>query len=161
MVPDSITTSQDDSTLLRISTLNIRSLKKHSLDVKFDIQLFNSNIIGCTETQLLRSDCDNEFVDNLHPFTLHRQDHPLDKYFSMAFCTRNPVEVRELEYIFSVNGLKLAFVSPQCNELRTILLLYRKQNSSIAYYLECVEYVLNSKCIGDFNINYLVQPLKS
>ena len=72
MVPDSITTLQHDSTLLTISTLNIRSLKKHSIDVKFDLQLFNSDIIGFTETQLLPSDCDNEIVNNLDPFILHR-----------------------------------------------------------------------------------------
>ena len=44
---------------------------------------------------------------------LHRQDHPTDKYSSMAFSTRNTVEVIELEYISSVNGLKLAFVHQQ------------------------------------------------
>ena len=159
MVPDTITTLQEHSTLLTISTLNIRPLKKHSIDVKFDLQLFNSDIIGFAETQLLPSDCDNEILESLYPFALHRQDHPTDKYSSMAFCTRNTIEVRELQYISSVNGLKLAFVHQQCRELRTILLLYRKQNSNITHYIECFGYVLQSNCInmvfGDFNINYL------
>ena len=169
IVPDSITTLRQDSTSLTISTLDIRSLKKHSIDVKFDLQLFNSDIIGFTETQLLPSDCENEIVNNLQPFIFHRQDHPTDKYSSMAFFTRNTVEVTELEYISSVNGLKLAFVFQQCRDIGTILLLYRKQNSNVTHYLECLEYVLNSHCVdivlGDFNINYLndnqVQPLKS
>ena len=105
------------NTILTISTLNIRSLKKHSMDVKFDLQLFNSDIIGfetTTETQLLPSDDDNEIIDNLHPFVLYRQDHPTDKYSSMAFSAQGSVEVRELQYISSVNGLKLAFVHPCC-----------------------------------------------
>ena len=159
MVPDSITTLQDHSTLpntiLTISTLNIRSLKKHSIDVKFDLQLFNSDIIGFTETQLLPSDDDNEIIDNLHPFVLYRQDHATDKYSSMAFSTRSSVEVRELQYISSVNGLKLAFVHQQYRELRTILLLYQKQNLNITNNLECLGYVLVSNhvdVVGDLLI---------
>ena len=46
---------------------------------------------------------------------------------------------------------------------------YRKQNSNITHYIECLGYVLQSNSVdmdlGDFNINYLndnqVQPLKS
>ena len=115
------------------------------------------------------SDDDNEIIDNLHLFVLYRQDHPTDKYSSMAFSTRSSVEVRELQYISSVNGLKLAFVHQQCRELRTILLLYQKQNLNITNYLECLEYVLVSNrvdiVVGDFNVNYLsdnkIQPLKA
>ena len=95
MVPHLTTVLQDNLNVLTISLLNIRSLKKHSIDIKFDSRIFNSDIIAFTETQLLPQDSDNEILNNLCPFKLHRQDHNTDKYSSMALCTRNTVEIRE------------------------------------------------------------------
>ena len=169
MISHSTTLLQNDFNVLSISLLNIRSLKKHSIDVKFDSRLFNSDIIALTETQLLPHDSDNEIVNNLCPFKLHRQDHDTDKYSSMALCTRNTVEIRECEYFSSLNALKFDLVNSKSQELRTFLLLYRKQTSNIIQYVDCLNYVLNSYTIdmilGDFNINYFndnqVQPLKS
>ena len=159
---------QNDFNVLSISLLNIRSLKKHSIDVKFDSRLFNSDIIVLTETQLLPHDSDNEIVNNLCPFKLHRQDHDTDKYSSMALCTRNTAEIIECEYFSSLNALKFGLVNSKSQELQTFLLLYRKQTSNIQY-VDCLNYILNSYTIdmilGDFNINYFngnqVQPLKS
>ena len=39
--------------VLTISLLNIRSLRKHSEDIKFHSQLFSSDVLALTETQLL------------------------------------------------------------------------------------------------------------
>ena len=152
---------------MSISLLNIRSLKK--IDVKCGSRLFNSDVIALTETQLLPHDSDNEIVNNLCPFKLHRQDHDTDKYSSMALCTRNTVEIRECEYFSLLNALKFDLVNSKSQKLRTFLLLYRKQNSNISQYVDCLKYVLNSYTIdmilGDFNINYFndnqVKPLKS
>ena len=66
----STTLLPNDVNILTISLLNIRSLKKHSIDIKFDSRLFNSDVIALTETQLLPHDSDNEIVDNLCPFKL-------------------------------------------------------------------------------------------
>ena len=65
-----LTTVPQDTNLnvLTISLLNIRSLKKHSIDIKFDSRISNSDIIAFTETQLLPQDSDNEIVNNLCPF---------------------------------------------------------------------------------------------
>ena len=169
MISHSTTLLQNDFNVLTISLLNIRSLKKHSIDVKFDPRLFNSDIIALTETQLLPHDSDNEIVNNLCPFKLYRQDHNTDKYSSMALCTRNTVEIRECEYFSSLNALKFDLVNSKSQEIRTFLLLYRKQTSNIIQYVDCLNYVLNSYTIdiilGHFNINYFndnqVQPLKS
>ena len=122
-----------------------------------------------TETQLLPQDSDNEILNNLCPFKLHRQDHNTDKYSSMALCARNTVEIRQCEYFPSINALTFDLVNRRSKEIRTVLLLYRKQNSNILQYVDCLKYMLNSYSIdiilGDFNINYLndnqVQPLKS
>ena len=36
-----------------ICLLNIRSLKKHSIDIKYDTDIKNSDLIALTETQLV------------------------------------------------------------------------------------------------------------
>ena len=162
-------TLQNDLNVLTISLLNIRSLKKHSIDIKFDSRLCNSDIIALTETQFLPHDSDNEIVNNLCPFKLHRQDHNTDKYSSMALCTRNTIEIRDYEYLSSLNALKFDLVNNKSQEIQTFLLLYRKQTSNVTQYIDCLNYVLNSynidMILGDFNINYFndnqVQPLKS
>lgn len=62
----------ESPTLLVISLLNIRPLIKHSIDIKFDSSLCNSDIIAFTETQLLPNSNDNHIRENLQPFTLLR-----------------------------------------------------------------------------------------
>ena len=169
IVPHLTNIPQDNLNVLTISLLNIRSLKKHSVDIKFYSRIFDSDIIALTETQLLLHDFDDEIVNNLIPFKLHRQDHNTDKYSSMALCTKITVEIRQCEYFPSINALKFDMVNSQSQELKTFLLLYRKQSSNILQYVDCLKYMLNSYSIdiilGDFNMNYFndnqVQPLKS
>ena len=50
--------------VLTVSLLNIRSLRKHSEDIKFHAQLFNSDVLALTETQLLANDSDMEIKEN-------------------------------------------------------------------------------------------------
>ena len=141
MVPHLTTVLQDDFNVLTISLLNIRSLKKHSIDIKFDSRIFNSDVIALTETQLLPQESDDEIVHNLSPFKLHRQDHDTDKYSSMALCTRNTVEIKHCEYFSSLNALKFSLVYSKSQEIQTFLLLYRKQSSNILQYVDCLKYI--------------------
>ena len=55
--------------------LNIRSLRKHNSDIKLHLQLFNSDVLALTETQLLPNDSDIEITENLKPFRIYCQDH--------------------------------------------------------------------------------------
>ena len=64
--------AQDTNSALTLSLLNIRSLRKHSSDVKCDENLFKSDILAFTETQLLPGDNDFDILRNLTPFTLYR-----------------------------------------------------------------------------------------
>ena len=80
------TVSNNDVT---VSLLNIRSLQKHSIDIKNDANIMNSDVIAFTETQLLPHNSDAEIRENLLPFALFRQDHNTDKYMSLAVCTKN------------------------------------------------------------------------
>ena len=91
--------------VLTVSLLNIRSLKKHSEDIKFHSQLFNSDVLALTETQLLPNDSDMKIKENLAPFRIYRQD-CLDKYSSMAICVKDNLEIENYEYIPILNALK-------------------------------------------------------
>ena len=76
-----LTVSNNDVT---VSLLNIRSLRKHSIDIKNDANIMNSDVIAFTETKLLPHNSDVEIRENLHPFVLFRQDHNTDKHMSLA-----------------------------------------------------------------------------
>ena len=76
----------------------------------------------------------------------------------MALCTRSTVDIRGCQYFPSLNALKYELVNCKSKEIQNMLLLYRKQNSSVSQYIECLKYLLNTFTIdiilGDFNINY-------
>ena len=94
---------------ITVSLLNIRSLNKHSIDVKHDQNMMTSDIMVFTETQMLPQTPDNDTRQYLHPFDLIRQDHPTDKYMSLALCTKKHIKVTSYEYFPSVNGLNLKY----------------------------------------------------
>lgn len=148
---------QPDPAIWTISLLNIRSLRKHSIDVKHDRNLFDSDIICFTETQLLSTTDDTEIVENLHPFMIERQDHS-DRYSSLAVCTKPNVTIEKKVYIPQINSLILT-IDLNTHIKLNILLLYRKNGSSIPQFISHLEYALNRNKIdivlGDFNINYL------
>ena len=79
---------QDTNSVLTLSLLNKRSLRKETSDIKCDENLFKSDILAFTETQLLPEDNDFDIVQNLTPFTLNRYDHNLDKFCSLATCVK-------------------------------------------------------------------------
>ena len=144
--------------VLTVSLLNIRSLRKHSEDIKFHAQLFNSDVLALTETQLLANDSDVEIKENLEPFRIYRQDHCTDKYSSMAICVKHNLELENYESIPILNAIKFDFVDTRLRESRSLLLLYRKNNSNVPQYMEVLQYVISSsridEIIGDFNMNY-------
>ena len=158
-----------DDAVLTICLLNIRSLRKHSIDIKYDSTIMNSDIIALTETQLLPHSNDSEIKNDLQPFTLYRQDHPTDRFCSLALCTKNTVQTCDQQYFPQVNAKKFTIINNTTLLSYTILVLYRKNSSNISQYVQYLRNILNSNAIdmilGDFNINYLnndtIQPLKS
>ena len=66
----------------------------------------------------------------------------------MALCTRNTVEMTDIEYIPLINALKLNIMNNNLNEENTSLLLYRKQSSNSAQYIRNLTTVVNSCSIG-------------
>lgn len=109
---------------LTVCLLNIRSLHKHSIDIKFDAKLMKSDVLAFTETQLLPHNSDAEIQQNLQPFILHRQDHTTDKYLSLAVCTKRHIFLLSKDYISTINAVKFViFNSLTCNST-SFLLLY-------------------------------------
>ena len=158
----------DNCDIFLLSLLNVRSLRKHSIDIKHDSRLLKSDLLAFTETQLLPQESNYEIANNLHPFTVYRQDHNTDKYSSMAVCTRSTVAIVNHEYILQINGLKFDLCIGPNQQPKTFLLLYRKQSVTSQQYLNNLAQVLKTHAVdlifGDFNINYLndveIEPLK-
>ena len=78
-----------DDKNFKICLLKIRSLQKHNVGIKHDASLNKYDILALTETQLLPHHSDNTITEALHPYALHKQDNPTDKYSRLATCTKN------------------------------------------------------------------------
>ena len=148
----------NDEKLMTISLLNIRSLKKHSIDIKFDSNINNSDLIALTETQLLPQSNDNDIKMNLEPFMLHRQDHNTDRFSSLAVCIRSNIKIQKCEYFSEINAAKFDLYNNINKFSTTLLLLYKKCTSHVLRYVESLRYTITTNDIdvilGDFNINY-------
>ena len=146
---------QEHDLVIPIVLLNIRSLQKHSIDIKFDKKIFNCDMLLFTETQLRTSDLDNDIQDHLDPFILNSHD----RYSSLAFCTKRTVNINEKKYFSVINGLMFTtvFTSRGHCEMR-FLLLYRKQASNVQDFVNNLNHIVNwytiDVILGDFNINY-------
>ena len=159
---------ENNDQLVSICLLNVRSLKKHSIDLKFDSTIFSSDVLALTETHLQSCDSDSEIRNNLHPFQLYRQDNS-DKYSSLAVFSRNSVEIIDYQYFSYLNALKVIITSSATKQKRSLILLYRKHGTNIQQYIDNMKYLLNQHpvdmILGDFNINYLndneIKPLKT
>ena len=143
---------------LRVSLLNIRSLRKHSIDIRCDVNLMKSDVLALTETHLLPHHSDVEIQQNLTPFILHRQDHRTDKYLSLAVCTKENILMLDKQYISSIYALKFVIFDSVTHHRISFLLLYRKNTSNVHDYISKLSDLLNIFTVdiimGDFNINY-------
>ena len=150
---------KENDLTIPIVLLNIRSLRKHSIDIKFDAKIFNCDMLLLTETQLTPFDSDNDIQDHLYPFILNRQDNSDDRYSSLAFCNRTTVRINEKEYVPVINALifTAVFSTLENCEIRC-LFLYRKQASNVHDFVNNLNHITNwytiDVILGDFNINY-------
>ena len=149
---------QEDDPTIPIVLLNIRSLRKHSIDIKFDSKIFNCDMLLLTETQLTPSDSDNDIQDHLYPFILNRKDSD-DRYSSLTFCTKTTVCIKEKEYFPVINGLMFTTVFTRRENCQMrFLFVYRKQTSNAHDFVNNLNHIINwytiDVILGDFNINY-------
>ncbi|XP_066927184.1 uncharacterized protein [Clytia hemisphaerica] len=94
----SLKTTTDEELLndngLKISLLNVRSLKKHAIDIKHDRSISESGLIFMTETQLANN---SEEVENiLAPLSLHTNNYD-EHVFSNTAAAYNKNQIRLLD----------------------------------------------------------------
>ena len=161
-----ITAELSNKETISICLLNIRSLKKHCLDLSNDPILCKCDVLALTETQLLASVPNGDINSILSEFSVHRQDHT-DKFLSLAVCYKDAITLCDTEYFPSINGLRFLLNNSSGNTL-SCLLLYRKHGGNIQQFITCLNYIITSLDIdvifGDFNIDYFneknISPLK-
>jgi len=148
-----------DGTVFHICLINIRSLRKHFLDIKHDSNIFDCDLIALTETQLLCGDSDEDIRVQLNPHTLYRQDHSTDKFCSLAICKRNNVcSIQQQQYFPTINAWKFVLYNIINQKSLICLLLYKKNCFHITEFTNQLSTVLTNNTIdmifGDFNVNY-------
>ena len=75
----------EDNDCICAVLVNIRSLRKHSIDINSDKNISKCDLLLLTETQLMPRNSNNIIRDNLCPLLLRRQDND-DKYCSFTSC---------------------------------------------------------------------------
>ena len=92
-----ITTDLCNTETVSICLLNIRSFKKHSLDLYNDPILSKCDVFALTETQLLPTVPNDDINSIPNDFSIHRQDHN-DKFLSLAICYKDTITLSDTEY---------------------------------------------------------------
>ena len=136
----------DTNSVVQLCLLNIRSLRKHSCDIRDDVNLSKSDILALTETQLLTRDDDCDIRDKLTSFTLYRHDHESDKFSSFAVCIKKNICIVCQEHFPSLNALKFEFFcdDKEVKQNVSFLLIYRKNCSKIQEFVDGLNYLLRA-----------------
>ena len=141
---------------LTVCLLNTRSLKKHVDDLKRDKEIFNTDVLCLTETQVEQgTDFTDDQLEQMFD-VIHNLNS--DKYCSIATCiNRNNVELLHMYHIPSATLVTVK--KRQISKPLNILLLYRKNKSAIQELVYLIQH-MNSHVenevhiiLGDFNID--------
>ena len=146
-----------DENSLTFTLLNTRSLSKHSIDIKHDKSIMNSDIIFFTETQLLSTPSDTIY-ENLDPFMLSVNNLGNDRFIHTAIAYREEIVSDE----YSIPGASLFTISkPSFSEIcLNVILIYRKNSTRHEHVLSLIDQLQEQIfegfvhiILGDFNIN--------
>ena len=140
----------NETQTLRISTLNIRSLKKHLIDLKKDDFLQKSDILCVNETWLVSDPEEN--LNGFHGYFIN-----LKSRGTAVYCK---TEANEVQKLASENASIIVASYPTFD----LISVYRYSGSSDleAFTKEVIEHLnLNKSVIvlGDMNIDLSKQPL--
>lgn len=143
---------------LKVCLLNILSLRKHSIDIKYDASVSNCDITALTEIQLLPYHSDDTIRETLRPYELHKQDHPTDKYSSLAICTKHNINILEKQYFPTINDSQFNVFNSNTGKMTSFLLIYKKNSTNTTQYADSLNNNLRTHTMdiifGDLNINY-------
>ena len=141
---------------ISFTLLNVRSLRKHRTDLKFDQGMTCCDVLALSETRLKPSET-NEFIEKyLDAFQITRQDNDND-FISLAFCTKITVQCFRHLFCEEINGLLVTIQKAQI--LLSVLLIYRPINVHKIQFLMNLENIISchdhkiDMIFGDFNIN--------
>ena len=140
---------RDSSELLKISSLNCRSLKKHYPDISSDDLLLESDMICLQETWL----DENTIIEDLMipSYNLHLNSHGKGKGIAIYF---NKNVLRHEQDINDENMQLSKFNSPSID----IVVIYRSQNGNHEDLVKNLKSLRSRKgpqmIIGDFNFCY-------
>ena len=143
---------------LTFSLLNIRSLKKHSVDIKYDQSLMKSNIIFLTETQLTSESDLSSIVNHLPRFSFQFNSADNHRFSSLASACDEDVQITTLE---NIDGASLYSISHRIFETPiNVILIYRQnrmKQEDFLYLLQHLQGLVDNVHIilGDFNVDYL------
>ena len=111
-IPDIMTSCAAASDTISFTLLNVRSLRKHCTDLKFDLGITCCDVLALTETRLKPSET-NEFIEeHLDAFQITRQDNEND-FLSLAFCTKITVQCSRHLFYQEINGLLVTIKKPK------------------------------------------------
>jgi len=140
---------------LTITLLNIRSLRKHAVDINSDKRLVNNDILFLTETQLSPNNPTADIEQTLSCFQFEFNSSHISKYKSLAFCYQNQVSVIEHEKHEGMSILTIRKPSFADISIK-IALIYRQPNSTLRTFYEVIQAVVERQIdilLGDFNID--------
>ena len=142
---------------LVVTLLNVRSLRKHSIDVSYDTSIMKSDIIAFTKTELSH-DCSSLYQD-LHPLMLITNNLSQNSYSNVAFAHRDTLSLLNVENAPGATFLKIN-KQPFSRGPINLLLLYRSHTIGQNNFAGIIRYFLLGEndihmILGDFNINAL------
>ena len=150
--------ANDEQNSLKFCLLNIRSLKKHSIDIKMDQSLNGNNLIFFTETQLT-SDSDLSTIEiDLPNYYFQHNFSDNHRFSSLASANDRNVEIITLQ---NLNGASLYSVSHAVlDKPINVMLLYRQNHMRKEDFLYLIHHLQGQVdsvqiILGDFNIDYL------
>ena len=142
---------------LGVTLLNVRSLKKHGIDVSYDKSIMESDIIAFTETQLSH-DC-SSLDQDFHRLTLITNNLSQNSYSHVAFVHS---DILSLLNVGNAPGATFLQTNKQffSRVLINLLLLYRSHTIGQNNFAGIMRYFLLREndilmIFGDFNINAL------
>ena len=140
-----------------ITQLNIRSFKKHYLDVRHDSKMVESDIMASTETRLKDQHNTSDIKNALSECQIIFQNQSND-FLSLAICVSSNQAVVDSGERFSpeVNGF---LVDLSKEKIRVNMLpLYRRKDMHLLLFCNNLENIVSSHeikiVLGDFNINF-------
>jgi len=150
------TTSSDQ---LKISLLNIRSIRKHAIDLVENSFIMDSDFLGLTETQL-NENSDTSVIQHTlqHHFNITYNNSSINCFQNSALCHKPFIEILECN---TVSGFSLVKFRKETFSVHPIqlLLLYRQPNLPTAIFYDDLAQLVRchdiSIIMGDFNIDAL------